>query len=411
MRVSRVLPLGLLVTAGLGVDCGDGSQGQVSETAAELQQPATKGGSPFESIVEENDYVSNLAAPGSTNPRPDPDLLNAWGLVFSDQGLAWVAANHSGTDRVYDSQGNLRGVVKIPLLPSQDPATEIPAPTGQVANPFGKAFNGDDFIVVSEDGAVIGIKVRGARKGMIAADATIEQDNSQPNKNHARPANYKGVAISTVHGKPRLFAADFRNAAIDVFDEHFEPIANPGFQDNDTLLRMKGRTFAPFNILAAGGRLIVSYAVQGEGADDDVAGPGNGIIDIFETDGHFVERLLTGPVDHPELNSPWGMALSREKSEKRSIDLLIGNFGDSQINVYELKARGGDVGADFEGPLGVANSKKPPITGLWAIVFGNGKGGFDRDSLYFTAGPNNGPGTDLEQNGLFGELDFITPRR
>jgi uncharacterized protein (TIGR03118 family) len=409
MRVIRVLPLGLLVSAGLNVHCGDGSQ--VSETAAEVQQPAKKGASPFESIVEENDYVSNLAAPGSKNPQSDPDLLNAWGLVFSDQGLAWVAANHTGTDRVYDSEGNLRGVVKIPLLPSQNPATDIPAPTGQVANPFHSAFKGDDFIVVSEDGAVIGIKVKGARKGMLEADAVIEQDNSHPDKNHALPANYKGVALATVNGKPRLFAADFRNSAIDVFDEHFVPIANPGFQDNDALLRMKGRTFAPFNILAAGDRLIVSYAVQGEGADDDVAGPGNGIIDIFETNGRFVERLLTGPDGHPELNSPWGMALSREKSEKLSIDLLIGNFGDSQINVYELKARGRDVGADFEGPLGVANSKKPPITGLWAIVFGNGKGGFDRDDLYFTAGPNNGPGTDLEQNGLFGELDFITPRR
>jgi hypothetical protein len=47
---------------------------------------------------------------------------------------------------------------------------------------------------------------------------------------------------------------------------------------------------------------------------------------------------------------------------------------------------------------------------LWSILFGNGKGGFDADDLYFAAGPDNGPNTELEQNGLFGELDFFGPR-
>src|SRR4029077_16944061 len=144
-------------------------------------------------------------------------------------GFAWVNANHTGTDRVYDSEGNLRGFVTIP-----GPAgVRVSAPTGQVINTFPKAFKGDDFIVVSEDGTVVGIKVKGMKNNMIDADAVIRQDNSQPDANHPQSANYKGVALATVHGKPRLFAADFRNAAIDVFDEDYHLIAHSGFVDKN----------------------------------------------------------------------------------------------------------------------------------------------------------------------------------
>jgi uncharacterized protein (TIGR03118 family) len=257
------------------------------------------------------------------------------------------------------------------------------------------------------------------KKNMVDAKAVIEQDNSQPNKGHALPANYKGVALATVNGHPRLFAADFRNVAIDVFDENFVPIANPGFVDkNLTYTDTDGKTvlhFAPFNILAAGDHLFVTYAVQGEGADDDVGGPGHGLVDIFNTDGTFVERLLTGPNNkHPELNSPWGMQLSQEKNETKSVDLILGNFADGHINVYDLTLHGKRVRATFEGQLGVVKDKKTQplvISGLWALAFGNDKGGFGADDLYFTAGPDNGPGTELEQNGLFGELEFVSPRR
>ena len=64
--------------------------------------------------------------------------------------------------------------------------------------------------------------------------------------------------------------------------------------------------------------------------------------------------------------------------------------------------------ATFEGPLGYLRGGPVAIEGLWAIAFGNG-GDFGADDLYFTAGPGNGE--DIETHGLFGELDFVGPRR
>jgi len=45
------------------------------------------------------------------------------------------------------------------------------------------------------------------------------------------------------------------------------------------------------------------------------------------------------------------------------------------------------------------------IDGLWALVFGSGKAGFETDEIYFTAGPND------EMNGLFGSLAFTGNRK
>ena len=169
--------------------------------------------------------------------------------------------------------------------------------------------------------------------------------------------------------------------------------------------------YAPFNILAFGDKLLVSYALQllPEAGDDD-AGPGRGFVDIFDTDGNFIQRLLS----HGALNSPWGMAVSREHGN--DLDLLVGNFGDGHINVYGLSMFGKRVAASSEGALKVVNSKKSddPFVispGLWGFAFGSGKGGFDTDDIYFAAGPNIPPDTELEDAGAFGELDFVGPRR
>jgi uncharacterized protein (TIGR03118 family) len=371
---------------------------------------------PFEGVVKETELDSNLAAKNQRRPMQDPDLINAWGLAFASDGFVWIAANGTGTDRKYDEDGNFVRSIGIPTPDGRVDPTAPSAPTGQVRNPFPTEFKHDAFVMVTEDGTVIGVQPNDMAQKNIKdnQEAFVRADNSNPNKHHVRPAVYKGVAIATFHGEPRVFATDFSNGKIDVFeDEHY------GFVKSFTDPNLPDR-FAPFNVLAVSGeQLIVTFAFQDDAAHDDVAAPGNGFVDICDTSGDHCRRLLSGD-QHPELNSPWGLALSPEHGDG-DVDLLVGNFGNGdnnqdtnpQINVYALSLRAKAILA-FEGPLGVVkNNVTQPlvISGMWSIAFGSGKGHFDVNDLYFAAGPDNGPGTDPEGNGLFGELDFVSARR
>jgi uncharacterized protein (TIGR03118 family) len=157
----------------------------------------------------------------------DPDLVNAWGLAFAPSGRAWVSSTEGGRSQVYDSAGGLRLSVLIPPPPGGATAH----PTGQVFNGNPKEFKGDAFIFVTEDGTIAGWP------GADPFHAVLRVDNS------ASHALYKGVTILRANGKTRLFAADFHNAKIDVFDENYQPLAHPG-RFEDTFLPFN---YAPFN--------------------------------------------------------------------------------------------------------------------------------------------------------------------
>jgi hypothetical protein len=92
------------------------------------------------------------------------------------------------------------------------------------------------------------------------------------------------------------------------------------------------------------------------------------------------------------LNSPWGLAIAPATFGKFANDLLVGNFGDGLINAYDPA-----TGA-FAGTLQDPSGNNIVIPGLWALVFGNGVGGGDKDTLYFTAGPGE------EKHGLLGSI-------
>ena len=151
-----------------------------------------------------------------------------------------------------------------------------------------------------------------------------------------------------------------------------------------------GDAFAPFDIALIQGKLYVSYAVQDPTKHDDVAGPGNGIIDVFDTNGNFQQRLVT----HGALNSPWGMAIAPADFGRFKGCLLVGNFGDGRINAY-CKDEEGEWG--YGGRLR-SNNHDLVIDGLWGIGFGNGGGSGPTHTLYFAAGP------DDETHGLFGSI-------
>jgi len=343
-----------------------------------------KGHVAIEGTVTQENIVSNQA---NMAKATDPVLKNAWGLAFNPTGPAWVSANGSGTSQVYDDSGKILLSVTIPPPVGGMPPS---APTGQVFNrQASSAFMGDLFIFATEDGTIA------AWQKSDGVTAVLRADNS------GSMAIYKGVTIAsplTANGRVQLYAADFHNNKIDVWDDQYMPVTSLGsFTDPDL-----PAGFAPFNVRGVGPLLLVSYAKQDEAAEDDVKGAGNGFIDVFSAEGFFLQRLISGG----HLNSPWAMLFAPDK-DRAAIDIAIGNFGDGMINIYNLSiSKKLHVDAVWEGALGDASTGKPlVIDGLWALEFGSGASGFEADEIYFTAGP------DDEANGLFGSLDFKGKRK
>ena len=149
--------------------------------------------------------------------------------------------------------------------------------------------------------------------------------------------------------------------------------------------------FAPFNIWNLGGKLYVAYAMQDANKKFDVAGAGNGYVDVFDTTGKLLQSLVVGGTGSA-LNSPWGLAIAPATFGKFANDLLVGNFGDGLINAYDPT-----TGA-FAGTLQDAGGNNIVIPGLWALIYGNGASGGDKDTLYFTAGPGG------QKHGLLGSI-------
>lgn len=361
-----MLALGLV-----GAACGtDRESSGTSSSASPLETRGSDAGTKVAASVNKTVLVTN-----DTNP----DLVNAWGLAFAPTGRAWIADNGSGKASIYDANKSLVSTRKIPA-PS---GTDTSAPTGLVLNDRPKAFDGDAFIAVTEDGTVVGLPESG--------DGTIRVDNS------GNGAVYKGVAIASSGGQPRIYATNFHANKLEVFDESYKTVnlAEGAFTDS-TL----PQDFAPFNVAAVGGIVVVTYAKQDDQKHDDVKGAGNGFINAFDADGNLLSRLASnGP-----LNSPWGMAVTPDDFGSVPHRLLVGNFGDGAINVFDIAMEDKGLVATSAGPLGDAQNQNQPLTidGLWSIRFAPSAGGFDSHQLFFTAGPND------EKNGAFGRLDLAT---
>jgi uncharacterized protein (TIGR03118 family) len=310
----------------------------------------------------------------------DPNLVNAWGIASSPSGPIWVANNGTGTSTVYNGNGTARPlVVTIPAAPG---STEGGVPTGLVFNGTGQftvSQGGKSgsalFIFAGEDGTV-----SGWNPGVSVTNAIRAVDNS------ARGAIYKGIALGSAGGANYIYLADFHNAKVDTFDSSFTPVGGFSFTD----LNLPAG-YAPFGIANIGGNLYVSYALQDADKEDDVAGPGNGFVDEYDTTGVLMRQFAT----QGTLNSPWGMTMAPEGFGAFGGAILVGNFGDGRINAFDPAS--GDFLGQFENPDG----SPLEIDGLWGLLFGNGGSGGRTDNLYFTAGP------DDESHGLLGRIQAI----
>jgi uncharacterized protein (TIGR03118 family) len=316
--------------------------------------------------------------------RTDEHLVNPWGLVINPgAGIFWVADNGTGFSTLYRPDGTIVPlVVTIPPTAADTQTPPHAKPTGIVFNPFAQmlpnAFplSNDKpavFIFDGEDGSIT------AWNGGTSAE--IEVDNS------SNESIYKGLALAVrKNGEPTLYAANFHNGTVDIFDSKFKPVTITGsFVDpNLPPVPKNASGWAPFNIASIDGHLYVTFAAQDADKEDDVAGAGFGFVDVFDTEGHYLRRLITGG----ELNAPWGLAKVPGHFGRFDDEiLLVGNFGDGNINAYDVRTGG------FRGKLLHRTGQPLEFNGLWALFFFH-------DHLYFTAGIAD------EEHGLFG---FIHP--
>jgi uncharacterized protein (TIGR03118 family) len=318
---------------------------------------------------------SNISGIGAT----DANLTNAWGLAFAPGGAFWVNGNHSGTSNLFKADGSISPLVVTIPPPKNSPTGAISAPTGILSNPTtaflvpGSKFSAA-FIFATEDGTI-----SAWNPNVDATHAVIAVDNS-PNS-----AVYKGLAFGSNAGGNHIYAANFRGSTVDVFDSSFQPVVTDGkFIDQHI-----ARGFAPFGIQNIDGDIWVTYAKQDGDKMDDVAGPGNGFVDVFDTDGHLLRRFA----EHGVLNSPWGLTRAPFGFGQFSGDILIGNQQDGRINAF-------DSHGNFVGSLRRPNGEAIKIDKLWALQFGGGTLS-GPESLFFTAGPND------ENNGLFGVINAV----
>jgi len=334
--------------------------------------------------------VSNL--PGVA-PLTDADLVNAWGLAASpgtDQAPGsplWVSDNGSDKATLYNN-GTAATVSKVGLTVDVTGA----APTGQV---FNTDTNPNDFVVTDasgHSGRALFIfdtengTIDGWSPGVgVASGATPPSKVTEVARDNGANAVYKGLAIAQASdGHTYLYATNFRSGRVEAYDSTFTPVELPGGLFVDPKLPTG---YGPFGIQEIGGQLYVSFAEQDAALHDDVAGQGNGFVDVFTNDGAFVKRLIT----RGQLNSPWGLALAPAGFGKFGGDLLVGNFGDGNINVYNPN-NGARVG-DLRQP----NGRPIVIDGLWGLRFGNGNAA-KTGELVFSAGPNH------ESDGLLGKI-------
>ena len=307
----------------------------------------------------------------------DPNLVNAWGLAAGPTTPWWVNAADSDVSTLYDGTGAI-----IPLV-----VDVAGGPTGLVYNGStdftvtdGSASGPSVFLFSTEGGTINGWNPAvpapsPSTRSFVVADRTSED------------ANYKGLAIASTPDGNMLYATDFHNARVDMFDSTFDVVStattfvDPGIPAG----------FAPFGIQAIGDTIFVTYAKQDADAEDEVRGKGRGYVDAFGTDGTFMGRVAS----KQHLNAPWGLAMAPEDFGRFSGALLVGNFGDGQIHAFRAASNGSYQAA---GVLRNRHGRVLAIDGLWAIAFGNDDAAGASNALYFTAGP------DDEAHGLFGRI-------
>jgi len=308
--------------------------------------------------------ISNLVTnlPKGAKHVGDKQLINPWGLAYAPGGAFWLSDAGSGLSTLYDGTGAKQSLV-----------VTIPTASGSgTGSPTGIVYNGSSefkidnwvsaFLFATLDGTISGWSHFDPNNALIGA------------KNPG--ASYQGLAITSHASGNMLYATDFANNKVDVYNGTFQLVSS--FTDHSL-----PAGFAPSGIQDINGQLYVTFAATN--------GSAGGYVDIFNENGAFVKTLISGS----PLNQPWGLAVAPSNFGPLSNTLLVANNIDkaSTINGFDLTT--GALVGTVKNKLG----KVIQIDQLWGIEFGGGSAlNGKTNQLFFTAGPK------ANVDGLFGVI-------
>jgi uncharacterized protein (TIGR03118 family) len=334
--------------------------------------------------VHQVNLVSDVPGKASIT---DPDLVNPWGLALLPTSPLWSANNGADVATLYSVAPAATVAAKVAAVRVTFP-DKPELPTGQVAN------GGTGFVNTLNGASAPARFIFSTITGHIEAWAP----GLDPNMGNAETratvpgAVFTGLALATASSGDQLYAANFAQNKINVFDSTFAQVSTPSWAFRD---RHEPRGYAPFNVQALNGNIFVAYAKVDPKTGKSKDGLGLGIVDEYTVDGHFVARVAS----HQTLDGPWGLAIAPASWGSLAGDLLVGNFGNGRINVIQLNRhdnRGPGNSHDIS-QLRDTHGKVISIERLWALVPGTATTG-GTDALFFSSGLDN------EQHGLLGLL-------
>jgi uncharacterized protein (TIGR03118 family) len=295
----------------------------------------------------------------------DPNLANPWGVSFSPTSPFWISDAATNVTTLYQGTGAIVNLV-----------VSVPGePTGQVFNSAGAG----NFLVGAAPASFIFDTLGGAIYGWNNPAGPSAQLEAT-----VAGASFTGLALDNNGSGNFLYAAnDAGSGGIDVFNSTFGAATLPGNFTDPNL----PAGYVPYNIQTLNGDLYVEYMNPATSRT-----LGSGVVSVFDANGNFISELI-GPGG--QLESPWGITIAPTGFFDFSGDLLVGNFGNGEINAFN------PVTGAFLGTL--RNNVGSPIVNqdLWAIVVD--PGATNPNAIYFTAG------IDRQTEGLFGELTSAAP--
>lgn len=334
-----------------------------------------------------SNYLQFALASDQTNALiQDANLIDPWGLGASSVGgNLWIANQGTGVATSYAGDINSLPLSKSSLVvsvPGGSPLAVAPNDSGDFPVDSGGASGTSSFLFGNSSGQISGW------------NANVPPPNPSISAQLAADvpdAKFTGLSVGQSSGQNLLYAADFHNGEIDVFNTSFQQVTLSGSFVDPTI----PAGFAPFNIQNLGGSLFVTYAKQDAAKQNFIAGPGNGFIDVFNMNGTLNRRLATGSPGNnfPAINAPWGLAIAPNNFGGLSNDLLVANAGDGRISAFD------PLFGFYAGMLLDVNGNPVVIDGLHGISFGNNVSFGATGVLFYTAGPNS------QSHGFLGSIE------
>jgi uncharacterized protein (TIGR03118 family) len=320
----------------------------------------------------QTNLTSNL--PGAAANQAQ-SLSNPWAIAFLPDRPFFVVNSGAGSISPLSASGIQAGAAAV-AIPPVDMSRSTPSGIASDASGvFGLADAPFQYVVVTQDGTISGFSTP---NGENPSQATLVRDD------FASGAVYTALAL--LHPAccaPFVAVANFHDGSIRTFTSTFDLLNRPdAFQDPSL-----PAGYAPYGMQTIGNQLFVTYALQDAAKHGPVTGAGNGVVDVFDTQGNFVRRFATGG----SLNAPWGIALASANFGPFSGAILVGNLGDGTISAFDAST-GNFLGQIRDGEGNVVTN--PGIRGLTFRT----DGVTDPNTLFFTSETDNGKG------GLFGAI-------